>query len=59
MDLTNVLKKRYSTKKFDPTKKISSDNLEKIKDLLQLSPSSTNLQPWHFILATTEHGKKE
>lgn len=58
MDLTNVLKKRYSTKKFDPTKKISSDNLEKIKDLLQLSPSSTNLQPWHFILATTEHGKK-
>lgn len=58
MDLTNVLKKRYSTKKFDPTKKISGDNLEKVKDLLQLSPSSTNLQPWHFILATTENGKK-
>lgn len=58
MNLSNVLRKRYSTKKFDPTKKVSADDLDKIKDLLQLSPSSINLQPWHFILATTEDGKK-
>lgn len=59
MNIINIVKTRYSTKKFDSTKKISKDNLEKIKDLLQFSPSSTNIQPWHFILATTEEGKKK
>lgn len=58
MKLIEILEKRYSTKKFEPTRKLSEENLEKIRKLLQLSPSSINLQPWHFILATTEEGKK-
>ncbi|MDI5829656.1 isocitrate/isopropylmalate family dehydrogenase, partial [Salmonella enterica subsp. enterica serovar Kentucky] len=28
-----------------------------VKTLLQYSPSSTNSQPWHFIVASTEEGK--
>lgn len=58
MDILNILKTRYSTKKFDETKKISKEQMEGITDLLQLSPSSTNIQPWHFIIANTDEGKK-
>ncbi|HKL11856.1 MAG TPA: oxygen-insensitive NAD(P)H nitroreductase [Clostridia bacterium] len=58
MDLIKALNTRYSTKEFDPVKKISGEDLEKIETLLQLSPSSTNVQPWHFVLASTEEGKK-
>lgn len=58
MNLTEILKNRYSTKDFDPTKKISNNDFQQIKDLLRLSPSSTNIQPWHFIIAETDEGKK-
>lgn len=58
MELLDVLKKRYSVKKFDPTKRISDEDLEKIKDLLQLSASSTNAQPWHFVIASSDEAKE-
>ena len=40
---------RYATKKFDPTKKISVDDLEIIKESLRLVPSSYGLQPLKFL----------
>ncbi|MBR9774193.1 MAG: oxygen-insensitive NAD(P)H nitroreductase [Cytophagales bacterium] len=58
MDIKNVLNWRYSTKEFDPNKKISKEDFDQVKALLRMSPSSTNLQPWHFIIASTEEGKK-
>ncbi len=58
MDIIKALETRYSTKKFDSQKEISKENMEKIEDLLQLSPSSTNVQPWHFVVATTKEGKE-
>ncbi len=58
MDIINALKTRYSVKKFDDTKKISEEQILQLEDLLQLSPSSTNIQPWHFVLTSTESGKK-
>ncbi len=58
MNVTEILNWRYSTKEFDPTKKISEENLKQIKALLRMSPSSTNIQPWHFLIAGTEEGKK-
>ncbi len=58
MEVINILEKRYSTKEFDATKKLSNTQLEQIEDLLQLSPSSTNIQPWHFIVASSQEGKK-
>jgi dihydropteridine reductase (EC 1.5.1.34) len=57
MNLTKVLNNRYSTKAFDPNKKISDEDFEQLKSLLRMSPSSTNLQPWHFIIAATDAGK--
>jgi nitroreductase len=57
MDIVSVALKRYSTKAFDPTKKLTAEQAEKLKTLLQFSPSSTNSQPWHFIVASTDEGK--
>ncbi|MFB0713253.1 oxygen-insensitive NAD(P)H nitroreductase [Buttiauxella noackiae] len=57
MDIIQSAASRYSTKAFDASKKISDENIEKVKDLLRLSPSSTNSQPWHFILASTDEAK--
>lgn len=57
MDIVSVALKRYSTKAFDPSKKLTAEETDKVKTLLQYSPSSTNSQPWHFIVASTEEGK--
>lgn len=57
-NIDTVLNWRYSTKSFDPNKKISREDFAQLKSLLQMSPSSTNLQPWHFEIAHTDEGKK-
>lgn len=59
MELLNILNKRFSTKKFIPNKELSKEQIEMVENLLQLSPSSTNAQPWHFILASTKEGKEK
>ncbi|NPD46939.1 MULTISPECIES: oxygen-insensitive NAD(P)H nitroreductase [unclassified Lentimicrobium] len=58
MNLKEILNWRYSTKEFDSNKKISTEDFEQVKTLLQMSPSSTNIQPWHFVIASTEEGKE-
>ncbi|MCZ4696402.1 oxygen-insensitive NAD(P)H nitroreductase [Ancylomarina euxinus] len=58
MNITDIANWRYSTKEFDPSKKISEKDFDKIKTLLRMSPSSTNIQPWHFVIANTEGGKE-
>lgn len=57
MTITQAVMKRYSTKSFDPAKKISDEVMNSIKTLLRYSPSSVNIQPWHFIIAASEEGK--
>ena len=57
MDIVSIALQRYSTKAFDASKKLTADEAEKIKTLLRYSPSSTNSQPRHFIVASTEEGK--
>ncbi|VWX56642.1 oxygen-insensitive NAD(P)H nitroreductase [Sphingorhabdus sp. 109] len=56
-DITFYAKHRHTVKVFDPDRKITPENVDKIRDLLRFSPSSTNAQPWKFILASTEEGK--
>lgn len=57
MDIISVALKRYSTKAFDASKKLTEAQASSLKTLLQFSPSSTNSQPWHFIVASTDEGK--
>jgi len=56
--LTELVKQRYTTKVFDPTFKISDEQINEIKTLLQYTPSSTNSQPWHFVIAGTKEGRE-
>ena len=57
MQLIDALNRRYATKAFDATKKLPEARVEQLLALLRLSPSSTNIQPWHFIVASTDEGK--
>ncbi len=56
-DIVYYAHNRHTTKAYDPDKKISEKNIEKVKELLRFSPSSTNWQPWHFVIASTPEGK--
>lgn len=58
MNLIDIVSQRYSTKEFDASKKITAEDFEQIKAAIRLAPSSVNSQPWHFIVASTEEGKK-
>ncbi len=58
MDTTRIIKRRYSTKEFDPKATIDPKTVEKIKQLLQFAPSSTNIQPWRFIIAESQEGRE-
>ncbi len=56
--IVQTAKARYTTKFYDPSRRIAEADVQAIRDLLRFSPSSTNAQPWHFILAGTAEGKE-
>ncbi|PXY42665.1 NAD(P)H-dependent oxidoreductase [Flavobacterium cheongpyeongense] len=41
---------RYATKQFDATKKISTEDLNTLKEVVRLSPSSYGLQPYKVVI---------
>ena len=59
MELINKLQWRYATKKFDKTKKVSPDNLEKIKEAIQLSVSSYGLQFYKILVIENQELREE
>lgn len=48
MTFIESMRNRYTTKKYDNTKKVSDQDLEDLKQIVRLSPSSINSQPWKF-----------
>jgi nitroreductase len=48
--LISSLNWRYATKKFDPAKKIPTDQWKTLEEALVLTPSSFGLQPWKFLV---------
>lgn len=46
----DVIKGRRSVREYDPTVKISSEEMTEILELATLAPSSSNLQPWRFLV---------
>lgn len=50
MAIIEDLNWRYACKVFDPNKKISSEDLNTIKEALRLTPSSYGIQPWKFVM---------
>ncbi|AKG33478.1 nitroreductase family protein [Paenibacillus durus] len=56
---SQVLRERHSVRKYDSSRKMSN---EEINDLLNdaiLAPSSSNLQPWRFIVITDQALKEQ
>lgn len=49
MQLINNLKWRYATKKMDASKKVSQQNIDYIKEVVQLSATSYGLQPFKVL----------
>ena len=49
MQLLENLKWRYATKKMDASKKVSQENIDYIKEVVQLSASSYGLQPYKIL----------
>ena len=58
MDLLNVSKTRYTTKAYDSTKKIPKEQFERLLEILRFTPSSINIQPWHFFIAEDQTAKE-
>ncbi len=50
MNYLEALNKRYSVKKFDPTKIVSQETLHNILEAARLSASSLGLQPYRLII---------
>ncbi|WP_455263740.1 nitroreductase family protein [Porphyromonas sp.] len=50
MEILDILRSRYTTKTYDSTFLLSDEQLEDIKEMLRLCPSSINSQPWAFEL---------
>ena len=59
MCFLNIAQSRYTTKRYDSTKKIDSNTLNKLKEIIRLSPSSINSQPWKFTFVENETIKNE
>ncbi|WED23373.1 nitroreductase family protein [Vibrio sp. JC009] len=51
------LTKRYTTKKYDASKRISEEDISIIKEAIRLSASSINSQPWKFVLIESDEAK--
>jgi len=58
MSFIRSMRNRYTTKKYDPTKNIEDEKIEELKEILQLSPSSINSQPWKFIFVSDKETKQ-
>lgn len=57
MNIAQIAQRRYTTKAFDPARRIPAATMDAIRTLLRNTPSSVNSQPWHFVIADSEAGK--
>lgn len=59
MSFIKSIQNRYTTKKYDNSKKIEQQKIEELKEILRLCPSSINSQPWQFLFVSDEQKKQE
>jgi len=53
MDVSRIALSRHTCKGYEPGRQIPTEQVEQLKTLLRLAPSSVNSQPWHFIIASS------
>ncbi|WP_342247084.1 oxygen-insensitive NAD(P)H nitroreductase [Pseudomonas sp. OTU5201] len=57
MNLASLASQRYTTKAYDPARRVPQATIDELLVLLRQAPSSVNSQPWHFVVAGSEEGK--
>jgi len=59
MDVFEAIETRRAIKKFDPTHKMSSDDVQKLMKHVILAPTSYNQQNWRFVYVTNQDVKEK
>lgn len=57
MSFLDIANSRYTTKKYNSELKISDDKIEQLKEILRMSPSSIDSQPWLFTFISDQEMK--
>lgn len=57
MSLLDHLNWRHAVKAFDPTKKVSQENIDKIIEAARLAPTSSGLQPFRLLVIESQEIK--
>lgn len=58
-DFKTIVLNRRSIREYDPTVKISKEEMTQILEDATRAPSSVNLQPWRFVIVESEEGKEK
>lgn len=59
MNSQKLAESRYTCKAYNPQRQISPDTLQRLLEVLRLSPSAINIQPWQFLVAQTPEAKQK
>ncbi len=59
MSLLENLNWRYATKKYDPSKKVAQEDLDKIIEAARMAPTSSGLQQFRVIVISDQELKKK
>lgn len=59
MNFLDLAKQRYTTKRYDANYKLSDETIQQLKEILRLTPSSINSQPWQFTFISDEETKTQ
>lgn len=59
MNFLEQMKNRYTVKKYNPQGKVTEQQVAELKQILNLSPSSINSQPWNFIFVNDPELKQQ
>lgn len=58
-DFNEIVNGRRSIKHYDPTVKISREEMTEILEQATKAPSSINMQPWRFVVIDSPEGKEK
>ncbi|ARD47267.1 nitroreductase family protein [Sporosarcina sp. P33] len=58
-DFSELIRARKSVRKFDPNYKIGQEEITSMLEEATLAPSSSNLQPWRFLVISDQDLKKK
>lgn len=59
MSFLELANSRYATKQYNPNEKIVEEKINQLKEIIRMSPSSINSQPWKFLFISDDSLKEK